>query len=179
MRPADTIATVTAGLMWQPEIGPIPYAIMVTASPNEKAIPRISTKVRPSTLPVAAAPQPTSTSTAVPSASAAYFFMLLRCSSMPAPSSNGGNIRANRASAHLLWYDYPPPARGNAPPRKESPMDLTQQFLAWVDERPRTRADVMDAWRSSCPRLTIWEDAVIAGLVRLEGRSVLLTPAGR
>jgi hypothetical protein len=61
----------------------------------------------------------------------------------------------------------------------EACMDLTQQFLAWVDDRPRTRADVMDAWRSSCPRLTIWEDAVIAGLVRMEGRSVLLTAAGR
>ncbi|KAB2847276.1 MAG: hypothetical protein F9K44_13860 [Hyphomicrobiaceae bacterium] len=58
---------------------------------------------------------------------------------------------------------------------------LTNQFLAWVAERERTRADVMDAWRSSCPRLTIWEDAVIDGLVRIRPDSTIveLTPSGR
>ncbi len=57
---------------------------------------------------------------------------------------------------------------------------LMLQFLTWVDERSRTRADVMDAWRSSCPRLTTWEDAVIEGLVRLEidGQQVHLTEKG-
>lgn len=57
---------------------------------------------------------------------------------------------------------------------------LTDQFLAWVAERGRTHADVMDAWRSSCPRLSIWEDAVIDGLVRIrpDSTDVELTPAG-
>jgi hypothetical protein len=56
----------------------------------------------------------------------------------------------------------------------------TLQLLAWVAERPRTYADVMEAWRSSCPRLSIWEDATTDGLVRLEGgRCVVLTPRGR
>ena len=27
----------------------------------------------------------------------------------------------------------------------------------------------MEAWRSSCPRLTIWEDALADDLVRVEG----------
>jgi hypothetical protein len=49
---------------------------------------------------------------------------------------------------------------------------LMRDFLIWVDCAPRTRADVMEAWRSSCPRLTVWEDALIAGLVRLDGSSV-------
>lgn len=53
-----------------------------------------------------------------------------------------------------------------------------RNFLSWVAERPRSHADVMDAWQSSCPRLSVWEDASIAGLVRLEGRRVFLTPAG-
>ena len=56
------------------------------------------------------------------------------------------------------------------------------QFLAWVARRPRSHADVMDAWQSSCPRLSIWEDAVIDGYVCFVGdqaRSVALTPAGR
>jgi hypothetical protein len=43
---------------------------------------------------------------------------------------------------------------------------LTMQFLEWLSERPRT-FDTMDAWRTSCPRLSIWEDALSAGLVRL------------
>jgi hypothetical protein len=45
---------------------------------------------------------------------------------------------------------------------------LTLQFLAWVDERPRSYAEAMDAWRSTCPRLSIWEDAVRGGLIAFE-----------
>ena len=59
---------------------------------------------------------------------------------------------------------------------------LTRQFLAWVAERPRTYAEVMEAWRSTCPRLSVWEDAMIGGLVRLDGgdrAKVALTPLGR
>jgi hypothetical protein len=63
---------------------------------------------------------------------------------------------------------------------------LTVQFLTWVAEAPRSYGDAMDAWRSSCPRLTIWDDAVREGLVRTEnGRGpmrkarVLLTERGR
>lgn len=61
---------------------------------------------------------------------------------------------------------------------------LTLQFLAWIAERPRTYAETMEAWRTSCPRLSVWEDANLDGLVRLEGgesRQTLvgLTPAGR
>jgi hypothetical protein len=55
---------------------------------------------------------------------------------------------------------------------------LMVQFLAWVADRPRTRADVMEAWRT-CPRLSLWEDAMIDGLVRLENRQVTLTARGR
>jgi len=61
---------------------------------------------------------------------------------------------------------------------------LTIQFLAWVAERPRTYAETMEAWRTSCPRLSVWEDATLAGLVCLEGGPdrqtlVRLTPAGQ
>ena len=60
---------------------------------------------------------------------------------------------------------------------------LTLQFLAWVAERPRTYAETMEAWRTSCPRLSVWEDASLGGLVRLardaQDRGVVeLTPAG-
>ena len=57
---------------------------------------------------------------------------------------------------------------------------LAIQFLAWLAERPRPYADVMEAWRSSCPRLTVWEDSVADDLVRCDRDQVVsLTPRGR
>jgi len=62
---------------------------------------------------------------------------------------------------------------------------LMLQFLDWVSSRPRTYAEAMDAWRSSCPRLTVWEDAIIGGLIQVEGggpsqhSAVVLTPRGK
>jgi hypothetical protein len=58
------------------------------------------------------------------------------------------------------------------------------QFLSWIAERTRTYADVMDAWKTSCPRLSVWEDASLTGLVRLEHspdgtKTVALTALGR
>ena len=44
---------------------------------------------------------------------------------------------------------------------------LMLQFLGWIAERPRSRSEVMEAWRSSCPRLTIWEDAIIETFLTL------------
>jgi len=37
---------------------------------------------------------------------------------------------------------------------------LTLDFLSWLAAEPRTYAEVMDAWRTSCPRLSAWEDAI-------------------
>jgi hypothetical protein len=42
---------------------------------------------------------------------------------------------------------------------------LTRQMLEWIDAKPRDRAEVMEVWRTSCPKLSIWEDACIAGLI--------------
>jgi len=42
---------------------------------------------------------------------------------------------------------------------------LTLQLLEWISSRPRTYAEVLDAWRTTCPRLSIWEDACIDGLI--------------
>jgi hypothetical protein len=67
-------------------------------------------------------------------------------------------------------------------PKPEATSLIMVQFLAWVADRPRSYADAMDAWRSTCPRLSVWEDAIIDGLVRLENggsRTVSLTPRGR
>jgi len=60
---------------------------------------------------------------------------------------------------------------------------LTMQLLEWIAAHPRTYAEAMDAWRSHCPRLTIWEDALAEGLIELGGYSngaiVKLTEKGR
>ena len=55
---------------------------------------------------------------------------------------------------------------------------LTIQMLEWLAERPRDYAETLEAWKTSCPRLTIWEDAVRDGLVRVERGAVLVTHAG-
>ena len=61
---------------------------------------------------------------------------------------------------------------------------LTQQFLAWVAETPRSYAEA-EAWRRSCPHLSIWEDAISDGLIRFENGSsmrqtrLVLTARGR
>jgi len=42
---------------------------------------------------------------------------------------------------------------------------LILDMIEWINTRPRSYVEVMDAWRTSCPRLSIWEDAVDAGFV--------------
>jgi hypothetical protein len=58
---------------------------------------------------------------------------------------------------------------------------LTRQFLEWLDERPRTREEALDVWRTSCPRLSIWEDAWIDCLIEECGAGpwISVTPIGR
>ena len=59
------------------------------------------------------------------------------------------------------------------------------EFLTWVRARPRTYAEAMEAWRSSCPRHTVWEDALTDGLIQVENArkrnesGVTLTARGR
>jgi D-3-phosphoglycerate dehydrogenase len=42
---------------------------------------------------------------------------------------------------------------------------LILDLLEWLIARDRTYEEVMDAWRTSCPRLPVWEDANDRGLV--------------
>jgi hypothetical protein len=48
---------------------------------------------------------------------------------------------------------------------------LILDLLDWVVIRERSYEEVMDAWRTSCPRLQVWEDANDRGLVRREESS--------
>ena len=52
---------------------------------------------------------------------------------------------------------------------------LVLDLVEWVAREPRLYAEVIETWRTSCPRLTIWEDAVDRGYVArqpAEGRGV-------
>ena len=58
---------------------------------------------------------------------------------------------------------------------------LILDLVEWVARKPRPYAEVMEAWRTSCPRLPVWEDAVDRGLVeRRAGENTLVqvTAAG-
>jgi len=59
---------------------------------------------------------------------------------------------------------------------------LVLDLLEWVSRQDRSYEETMEAWRTSCPRLTVWEDANDHGLVSIENRngrsSVRVTPAG-
>ncbi|MGV1760157.1 hypothetical protein ACQZ6F_30305 [Rhizobium sp. A22-96] len=61
----------------------------------------------------------------------------------------------------------------------EVPDTLVVDLLVFLKAGPRPYREVMDAWRTSCPRLPVWEDAVDLGLVEREHDSVVLTEAGR
>ena len=61
---------------------------------------------------------------------------------------------------------------------------LILDLLEWIGREPRAYADVIDAWRTSCPRLTVWEDAMDRGFVAREHAkdrevTIRLTAAGR
>jgi hypothetical protein len=56
---------------------------------------------------------------------------------------------------------------------------LTRDLLLWIDAEPRTYLETIDVWRTSCPRLSVWEDAVIAGLVDVRSSQVRLSARGR
>ena len=61
---------------------------------------------------------------------------------------------------------------------------LVLDLLEWIGIKSRDYAELMDAWRTSCPRLPIWEDAVDLGFiacVRAEGPGMVVRvtpPAG-
>ena len=62
--------------------------------------------------------------------------------------------------------------------------ELTLQLLEWVAERPRPYAEAIGAWKSNCPQLSVWDDAIIDGLIRTNRQNgsepiVELTPAGQ
>jgi hypothetical protein len=42
---------------------------------------------------------------------------------------------------------------------------LVLDFVEWIAREPRVYSEVIATWKTSCPRLTIWEDAADHGYV--------------
>jgi len=61
----------------------------------------------------------------------------------------------------------------------ETPQALILDLVEWLAERPRPEGEVLEVWRTSCPRLTVWEDALDRGLVSRQspvGGMLLVAP---
>ena len=60
--------------------------------------------------------------------------------------------------------------------------DPVHQLLDWISLGRRTYAETIEAWKTHCPRLSAWEDALAGGLIAIERRDgeslVVLTDAG-
>jgi len=55
---------------------------------------------------------------------------------------------------------------------------LILDLLEWIGPESRPYPEVMDAWRTSCPRLPVWEDATDRGFIGRhfeEGRGMLVS----
>jgi D-3-phosphoglycerate dehydrogenase len=60
--------------------------------------------------------------------------------------------------------------------------NLILDLLEWLGKQDRTYEETMDAWRTSCPKLPVWEDATDHGLISIdfaqERNVVRITEAG-
>jgi hypothetical protein len=55
---------------------------------------------------------------------------------------------------------------------------LVLDFVEWIARELRAYSEVIAAWKTSCPRLTIWEDAADHGYVareRIAGFGLVVT----
>jgi hypothetical protein len=100
------------------------------------------------------------------------FHQALRCAGIAKGGFAMASIASHRSSSPV--------------PAFEAPVALVRQLLEWLEAAPRTYRETMDAWRTSCPRLPVWEDAVDHGLVNVTGgerglreQVVVVSEAGR
>jgi hypothetical protein len=51
------------------------------------------------------------------------------------------------------------------PPVTDTLVPLVLDLVEWVDKEPRLYSEAIEIWRTSCPRLAVWEDAFERGYV--------------
>ena len=71
----------------------------------------------------------------------------------------------------------------NLPDRHWFAEALVLDLLEWIGPTPRSYVEVLDAWRTSCPRLPVWEEAndrhfVTGHHEAGRGRLISVSPAG-
>lgn len=65
-----------------------------------------------------------------------------------------------------------------------NPVDaLVLDLLEWIGKEPRAYAEVIEAWRTSCPRLPVWEEANERGFIDhafdpIQGKTVSVSTVG-
>ena len=63
---------------------------------------------------------------------------------------------------------------------ERAPLDaLIADLLESIGPDAKPYDDVISAWRTSCPRLPVWEDANERGFVARDGKDVFVTESGR
>jgi len=67
---------------------------------------------------------------------------------------------------------------------RDEPVEaLILDLLEWIGPQPRPYSEVIEAWRTSCPRLPVWEDANDRGFVEQQhgegGTFISVTVLGR
>ena len=59
----------------------------------------------------------------------------------------------------------------------------TRELLLWLEREPRTYSEAVEVWRTSCPRLSVWEDAIADRLIEVvptrSSAGVVVTTLGR
>ncbi len=73
--------------------------------------------------------------------------------------------------------------QSTGPPVLDTVEALILDLLEWMAPKPRPYAEVLEAWRTSCPRLPVWEDANDRGFIARHheqglGSLVSVSPAG-
>ena len=56
--------------------------------------------------------------------------------------------------------------------------DLILDLLEWIGPGQRPYAETLEAWRTSCPRLPVWEDANDRGYTTRRKSLVAVSPLG-
>jgi hypothetical protein len=80
----------------------------------------------------------------------------------------------NAATAHILGqnanhaFEHGVMVKDKASVIDPKNEPLILDLVEWIAKEPRDYAEVMDVWRTSCPKLAIWEDASDRGLVARE-----------
>jgi hypothetical protein len=68
--------------------------------------------------------------------------------------------------------------QATVPPASDTVDALILDLLEWMGPDPRPYVDVLEAWRTSCPRLPVWEDANDRGFIarhHAPGRGALVS----